>query len=64
MNTVVKDALRILCSQYKYDDLKIIEKYDQNLPHTRGNFANLGQVALNIIQNAIQAANDKMYHLT
>jgi two-component system NtrC family sensor kinase len=60
MNTVVKDALRILFSQYKYDNLEIIEKYDQNLPDTRGNFANLGQVALNIIQNAIQAADDKM----
>ena len=60
MNMVVKDALRILCNQYKYDDLKINEKYDQNLPDTHGNFANLGQVALNIIQNAIQAADDKM----
>ncbi len=60
MNMVVKDALRILFNQYKDYDLDITEKYDQNLPDTRGNFANLGQVALNIIQNAIQAADDKM----
>lgn len=57
MNMVVKDALRILFNQYKDYDLDIIEKYDRNLPDTYGNFANLGQVALNIIQNAIQAAD-------
>jgi len=59
MNAVVKDALRILQNQYKYHDLDIIENYDQDLPDIRGNFANLGQVALNLIQNAIQAVIDK-----
>jgi len=57
LNVVVKDALRILFNQYKHYDLNITENYDQNLPDIHGNFANLGQVAMNLIQNAIQAAN-------
>ncbi|MBU0986432.1 MAG: GAF domain-containing protein [Proteobacteria bacterium] len=59
LNTVVKDAGRILFNQYKHHDLDIIENYSQNLPNIQGNFANLGQVALNLIQNAIQAADDQ-----
>jgi len=55
INTVVKDALRILYNQYKHCDLNIVETYVRDLPDIKGNFANLGQVALNIIQNAIQA---------
>ena len=58
INSVVKDALRILYNQYKHCDLNIDETYDQDLPDIKGNFANLGQVALNIIQNAIQAVMD------
>ncbi|MBL7179578.1 MAG: ATP-binding protein [Pseudomonadota bacterium] len=59
MNTVVKDALRVLFNQYKRHDLDIVENYDPDLPDIHGNFANLGQVALNIIQNAFQAAGEK-----
>ena len=55
INAVVKDALRILYNQFKHLSLNISENYGRNLPEIRGNFANLGQVALNIIQNAIQA---------
>ena len=55
INLVVKDALRILYNQYKHSDLNIVETYALDLPNIKGNFANLGQVALNIIQNAIQA---------
>jgi len=55
LNTVLKDALRILYNQYKYQDLCIVENYADNLPDIYGNFANLGQVAINIIKNAIQA---------
>jgi len=58
INSVVKDALRILYNQYKHCDLDIVETYARDLPDIRGNFANLGQVALNIIQNAIQAVMD------
>lgn len=59
MNVVVKDALRILFNQYKHQGLDIIENYDSNLPNINGNFANLGQVAMNLIQNAIQAADQE-----
>ena len=55
MNSVVKDALRIMHNQYKHHGLEIVENYDPDLPDIQGNFANLGQVALNIIQNAIQS---------
>jgi two-component system NtrC family sensor kinase len=55
MNSVVKDALRIMHNQFKHHGLEIMENYDPDLPDIQGNFANLGQVALNIIQNAIQS---------
>ncbi len=58
INSVVKDALRIMHNQYKHCDLKIVENYAPELPDIQGNFANLGQVALNIIHNAIQAVMD------
>ncbi len=58
INLVVKDALRILHNQYKHRELNIVETYARDLPDIKGNFANLGQVALNIIQNAIQAVVD------
>jgi two-component system, NtrC family, sensor kinase len=58
INSVVKDALRILHNQYKHCELNIVETYARDLPDIRGNFANLGQVALNIIKNAIQAVVD------
>ncbi len=55
MNSVVKDALRIMHNQYKHHGIEIAENYDTDLPDIQGNFANLGQVAVNIIQNAIQS---------
>jgi two-component system NtrC family sensor kinase len=55
INAVIKDALKILFNQYKHADLDIVETYTLDLPNIQGNFANLGQVVLNIIQNAIQA---------
>jgi two-component system NtrC family sensor kinase len=58
INAVVKDALRVMYNQYKHHDLEINENYARNMPDIQGNFANLGQVALNIIQNAIQAVID------
>jgi two-component system, NtrC family, sensor kinase len=50
--------LRVLYNQYKHSNLNIVESYARDLPDIQGNFANLGQVALNIIQNAIQAVLD------
>ncbi|MEA3279316.1 MAG: ATP-binding protein [Thermodesulfobacteriota bacterium] len=59
LNLVIEDALRILYNQYKHSDLNIVENYADDLPDIQGNFANLGQVALNIINNAIQAVDGK-----
>lgn len=59
LNIVVRDALRVLFNQYKHSDLEVIEAFEDDLPTVQGNFANLGQVAINIIQNAIQATAEK-----
>ncbi len=45
-------------NQYKNLSLKIVESFGEALPVIQGNFANLGQVMLNIIQNAIQAVTE------
>lgn len=58
INRVVRDTLRVLYNQYKHTPLNIVQALDEHLPLLRGNFANLGQVVLNIIQNAIQAVAD------
>lgn len=59
INTVVKDALRVLNSRYKDRNIAIDEDYAKDLPATSGNFAHLGQVAINIIKNAIDAVGDE-----
>ena len=58
INLVIKDALRITVNQYKHHDLDIVASYASDIPDISGNFANLGHVVLNIIQNAIQAVID------
>lgn len=55
LNDVIKDALQVLRNLYKNQKIEISEQYAEALPPVYGNFAALGQVALNIIQNAIQA---------
>jgi len=55
INVVIDDALRVLYNQYKYLSISIKKDYDEALPEIEGNFANLGQVFINIIKNAIQA---------
>jgi len=52
LTVVCEDALRILHNRLKILSIEVVEKYQDNLPKVRGNFANLGQVALNLIQNA------------
>jgi len=59
LNAVCQDALRILQNKLKSLPLEIVEKYADDLPTVRGNFANLGQVALNIIENAVEAFEKK-----
>ena len=55
MNRAVDDALRVLHNQYKNLPVEIVKTYDEALPAVEGNFANLGQVLINIIRNALQA---------
>jgi two-component system NtrC family sensor kinase len=55
MNKVIEDALRVLHNQIKHQKIAIDKKYDSDLPDVKGNFANLGQVFINIIQNALQS---------
>jgi two-component system NtrC family sensor kinase len=55
LNTVIEDALQILKNLYKNQKITIDKQYTEDLPLVYGNFAALGQVVLNIIQNAIQA---------
>lgn len=55
INVAIDDALRVLYNQYKHLPMEIEKKYDDNLPLVEGNFANLGQVFINVIKNAIEA---------
>ena len=55
LNHVVTDALQVLKNFYKNRMIEISGQYAEDLPPVTGNFAGLGQVVLNIIQNAIQA---------
>jgi len=57
LNDVTGNALRVLHNQYKGAGIEIIEAYADNLPQIQGNFANLGQVCLNILTNAIQVVS-------
>ena len=57
LNRAVDDALRILYNQYKNLPVEIVKDYG-DVPAVEGNFANLGQVLLNIIRNALQALPD------
>ena len=58
INANIDDALRVLHNQYKDSGVIIERDFDEHLPRVNGNFANLGQVFMNIIKNAIQALPD------
>lgn len=55
INAALDDALRVLDNQYKHLQVSIDKEYDDGLPDVQGNFANIGQVFMNIIKNAVQA---------
>jgi len=58
INAAIEDALRVLHNQYKHTEVVIEKDYEENLPRVNGNFANLGQVFINIIKNGLQALPD------
>jgi signal transduction histidine kinase len=55
IHTAVDDALRILYNSYKLLPIHIERRYARDLPRVEGNFANLGQVFVNIVKNALDA---------
>jgi len=55
MNSVIDEALQVLHNQYMMMEVSVEKHYDPNLPTIQGNFSNLGQVLINIINNALQA---------
>jgi len=55
LNVVTRDALRVLYNQYKTLKIEVVVDLAPELPPIEGNFSNLGQVVLNLIQNAVQA---------
>jgi two-component system NtrC family sensor kinase len=58
INAVIEDALRVLHNQYRHTEVVIERDYEENMPKINGNFANLGQVFINIIKNALQSLPD------
>jgi two-component system NtrC family sensor kinase len=64
INVAIDDALRVLYNQYKHLQIEIEKRYDADLPVVEGNFANLGQVFINIIKNAIEALGNGHGKLT
>ena len=58
INILMDDALRVLHSRYRNSEITIEKNLGEDLPEIEGNFANLGQVFINIIGNAIQAIPD------
>ena len=59
INVVIDDALRVLYNQYKHLPVNIEKRLGENLPEIEGNFANLGQVFINVIKNALQSLPEK-----
>jgi len=58
INQVIEDALRVLHNVIKKMEVQISKDFSSHLPKVRGNFAQLGQVFINIIKNALQALPD------
>ncbi len=55
VNEVAQDALRVLDGQIRRANIQIEKDFQCPIPSIKGNFAHLGQVAINIIQNAYQS---------
>jgi len=55
LNAVLEDALRVLHNMIKKMNVTIHTDFSPYLPTIHGNFAQLGQVFINIIKNGLQA---------
>lgn len=56
LEKVAADAVRVVEAQSRGGGPRIAVKLAEQLPQVRGNFAQLAQVAVNLIANAVQAA--------
>ncbi len=59
LNRVVEDALMVLRNQCKGLDVAVVRDYQEDISEIEGNYANLGQVVVNIVKNAIQALPER-----
>jgi two-component system NtrC family sensor kinase len=59
VNEVAQDALQVLDGQIRRSHIQIKKNFQFPIPSIQGNFAHLGQVAINIIQNACQSMRGK-----
>lgn len=55
LNVVVTDVLRMLHNRWSHKNIEITPTFAPQSVLLQGNFANLGQVVVNIVTNAIQA---------
>ena len=56
MDAVIMDTVRVLKNQFKPGCPPISTKLNGSLPRITGNYASLGQVTVNLVRNALQAA--------
>ena len=55
VNIVADDALRMLKGRYDEAKVQIVKDYAENLPPVTGSFADLGQMAMHLVRNAVEA---------
>jgi len=55
VNIVADDALRLLRGTYDREKVRVVKEYGEDLPAVTGNFADLGQMGMHLVRNAVEA---------
>ena len=55
INIVADDALRLLRGTYDREKVRVVKAYGEDLPTVTGNFADLGQMGMHLVRNAVEA---------
>jgi len=55
INIVADDALRLLRGTYDREKVRVVKAYGEDLPTVTGNFADLGQMGMHLVRNAMEA---------